>query len=182
MRAGVTNTGPRMDSRSSQPRTRSVTRGRPRGTGISSTLTAMSAREDLLHLGFGPGNGILRRGARHRLREHIGQQVRIGDELDLFGRRRRPPIDVVLHTLAPQRRVLRVRLQYGMILEVFVRGQVKGVAGHDVLVVDLALAEQIADPLLGGVDTLGELPDADVAGGGRLLTPPGPAQAPMMID
>ena len=39
--AGVTRTGPRTDSRSSHVRRRATGRGRPRGTGISSALTAM---------------------------------------------------------------------------------------------------------------------------------------------
>src|SRR5256884_474351 len=61
--AGVTNTGPRIDSWSSHSRTRPASRGRPRGTGISSALTAMSAGEELLHFGLGPGDGVLGRGA-----------------------------------------------------------------------------------------------------------------------
>src|SRR5207244_2364123 len=61
--AGVTNTGPRIDSWSSHSRTRPASRGRPRGTGISSALTAMSAGEDLLHFGLGPGDGVPGRGA-----------------------------------------------------------------------------------------------------------------------
>src|SRR5438309_5208847 len=95
--AGVTNTGPRIDSWSSHSRTRPARRGRPCGTGISSALTAMSAGEDLLHLGLGPGDGVLGRGAGDRLGEHVGQEVGVGDELHLVGARRRPPVGVVLH-------------------------------------------------------------------------------------
>ena len=63
-----------------------------------------------------------------------------------------------------------------------VDGQVEGVPRHDVLVVDLLLAEQVADPLLGGPDVLGELPDPDVARHVRLVAAVGPGQALVVVD
>src|SRR5258705_8014666 len=48
-----------------------------------------------------------------------------------------------------------------MVRELLVRRQVEGVAGHDVLVVDLALADQVFDPLLRRVHVLAEFPDTD---------------------
>src|SRR5205809_4931126 len=104
--AGVTNTGPRIDSWSSHSRTRPASRGRPRGTGRSSALTAMSAGEDLLHFGLGPGDGVLGRGAGDRLGDHVRQQIGVGDELDLVRGRRRPAIGVILDPLAPEGGVL----------------------------------------------------------------------------
>src|SRR5947207_11527271 len=161
--AGVTSSGPRIDSWSSHSRTRPARRGRPRGTGIWSALTAMSAGEDLPHLGLGPGDGVLGRGAGDRLGDHVRQQIGVGDELDPVRGRRRPWIGVVLDPLASEGGVLGVGAQHRVILELVVDGQIERVARHDVLVVDLSLAEQIPDPLLGGLDVLRELPDADVA-------------------
>src|SRR5256886_5272834 len=181
-RAGVTNTGPRIDSWSSHSRTRPASRGRPRGTGMSSALTAMSAGEDLPHFDLGPGDGVLGRGARHRLGEHVGQQIGVGDELDLVRGRRRPSIGVVLDPLASEGGVLGIRAQYWMVLELVVDWQIERVARHDVLVVDLSLAEQVPDPLLGGLDVLRELPDADVARSVGLVAAPGAAEAPVVVD
>src|SRR6266513_1913715 len=162
-RAGVTNTGPRTDSWSSHSRRRRARRGRPRGTGMSSALTAMSAGEDLLHLGLRPGDGVLGRGAGDRLGDHVRQQIGVGDELDLVRGGCRPAVGVVLDALAPERGVLGVGLEHRVILELLVDGQIERVARHDVLVVDITLAEQVPDPLLGGLDVLRELPDVDVA-------------------
>src|SRR5438034_7718351 len=148
-RAGVTNTGPRIASRSSHPRTRAVTRGRPLGARISSALTAaILSGEDLLHLGLGPGNRVLGRGTGHGLGEHAGQKIRVGDELHFVRGRRWPAVGVVLHTLASEGSILGVGPEHRMVLDFFVRRQIEGVPGHDVLVVDLALPEQVADPLL----------------------------------
>src|SRR5437762_4045060 len=180
--AGVTNTGPRIDSWSSHSRTRPASRGRPRGTGISSALTAMSAGEDLLHFGLGPGDGVLGRGAGDRLGDHVRQQVGVGDELDLVRGRRRPAVGVVLDALAPERSILGVGLEHRVILELLVDGQIERVAGHDVLVVDLSLAEQVPDPLLGGLDVLRELPDADVARSVGLVAAVRAAEAPVVVD
>src|SRR5437667_419803 len=180
--AGVTNTGPRIDSWSSHSRTRPASRGRPRGTGMSSALTAMSAGEDLPHFDLGPGDGVLGRGARHRLGEHVGQQIGVGDELDLVRGRRRPSIGVVLDPLASEGGVLGIRAQYWMVLELVVDWQIERVARHDVLVVDLSLAEQVADPLLGGLDVLREFPDADVARSVGLVAALGAAEAPVVVD
>src|SRR2546429_479847 len=180
--AGVTNTGPRIDSWSSHSRTRPASRGRPRGTGISSALTAMSAGEDLLHFGLGPGDGVLGRGAGDRLGDHVRQQVGVGDELDLVRGRRRPAVGVVLDALAPERSILGVSLEHRVILELLVDGQIERVARHDVLVVDLSLAEQVPDPLLGGLDVLRELPDADVARSVGLVAAVRAAEAPVVVD
>ena len=46
----------------------------------------------------------------------------------------------------------------------------------------LALSEEITDPLLGGVDILGELPDPDVPWRVRLVAPLWPPQAPVVVD
>src|SRR2546425_7723359 len=181
-RAGVTNTGPRIDSWSSHSRTRPASRGRPRGTGMSSALTAMSAGEDLPHFDLGPGDGVLGRGARHRLGEHVGQQIGVGDELDLVRGRRRPSIGVVLDPLASEGGVLGIRAQYWMVLELVVDWQIERVARHDVLVVDLSLSEHVPDPLLGGLDVLRELPDADVARSVGLVAALGAAEAPVVGD
>src|SRR2546422_7594844 len=83
---------------------------------MSSALTAMSAGEDLPHFDLGPGDGVLGRGARHRLGEHVGQQIGVGDELDLVRGRRRPSIGVVLDPLASEGGVLGIRAQYWMVL------------------------------------------------------------------
>src|SRR5690349_4027989 len=228
MRAGVTNTGPRMDSRSSQPRTRAVN-GRPRPTEIWSALTAMvwlpcplyhsfgsrfsflrsgliavvwlpwllfqmrSARlrlhltrrlpgDDLLHLVLRPGDRVLGGGAGDRLRHHVRQDVGVGDELHPVRRGGGPAVGVVLHALALQCGVLGIGPQHRVVLELLEHGKVEGVSRHDVLVVHLALAEEVADPLLGGLDVLGELPDPDVPRRGRIVTPAGSAQAPMVVD
>src|SRR5256885_10720780 len=181
-RAGVTNTGPRIDSWSSHSRTRPASRGRPRGTGMSSALTAMSAGEDLPHFDLGPGDGVLGRGARHRLGEHVGQQIGVGDELDLVRGRRRPSIGVVLDPLASEGGVLGVGLEHWMVLELVVDWQIERGARHDVLVVDLSLAEQVPDPLLGGLDGLREFPDADVARSVGLVAALGAAEAPVVVD
>src|SRR5438874_4903841 len=180
--AGVTNTGPRIDSWSSHPRTRPASRGRPRGTGIPSALTAMSAGEDLLHFGLGPGDGVLGRGAGDRLGDHVRQEVGVGDELDLVRGRRRPAVGVVLDALAPERGILGVGPEHRVILELLVDGQIERVARHDVLVVDFSLAEQVPDPLLGGLDVLRELPDADVARGVGLVAAVRAAEAPVVVD
>src|SRR3989441_5264436 len=146
---------------------------------MSSALTAMSAGEDLPHFDLGPGDGVLGRGARHRLGEHVGQQIGVGDELDLVRGRRRPSIGVVLDPLASEGGVLGIRAQYWMVLELVVDWQIERVARHDVLVVDLSLAEQVPDPLLGGLDVLREFPDADVARSVGLVAALGAAEAPM---
>src|ERR1700730_4987878 len=179
--AGVTRTGPRTDSRSSHVRRRANGRGRPRGTGTSSALTAILSGENLLHLGLGPGDRILRRRPRHRLGDHVGQDVRVRDELDLVRGGRRPPVGVVLDPFAPESGVLGIGLQHRVILELLVGRQVEGVPGHDVLVVGLSLAEQVADPLLGRVDVLRELPDADVPRGVRLVGALRGAPAPVVV-
>src|SRR2546428_9513960 len=171
-----------MASWSSHSGTRPASRGRPRGTGMSSALTAMSAGEDLPHFDLGPGDGVLGRGARHRLGEHVGQQIGVGDELDLVRGRRRPSIGVVLDPLASEGGVLGIRAQYWMVLELVVDWQIERVARHDVLVVDLSLAEQVADPLLGGLDVLREFPDGDVARSVGLVAALGAAEAPVVVD
>ena len=112
----------------------------------------------------------------------LGRMIRVGDELHLVGRRRRPAVGVVLHSLTLERGVLGIGPEHRMVLELLVGGQVEGVARHDVLVVDLALAEQVADPLLGRLDVLRELPDADVARGVGLVAAAGPGQAPVVVD
>src|SRR5215813_9780340 len=98
--AGATNSGPITDSRSSHPRS-AAARERPRGTEISSARTAIAlAGHDLFHFGLGPENRVLVRGAGHRLRQHVREDVRVGDELNLVRGRRRPAVGVILHTLA----------------------------------------------------------------------------------
>src|SRR2546422_10417419 len=149
---------------------------------MSSALTAMSAGEDLPHFDLGPGDGVLGRGARHRLGEHVGQQIGVGDELDLVRGRRRPSIGVVLDPLASEGGVLGIRAQYWMVLELVVDWQIERVARHDVLVVDLSLSEHVPDPLLGGLDVLRELPDADVARSVGLVAALGAAEAPVVVD
>ena len=43
-----------------------------------------------------------------RLGDHVGQDERVGDELDLVGGRRRPAVGVVLHALALEGGELRI--------------------------------------------------------------------------
>src|SRR5262250_1015100 len=57
-----------------------------------------------------------------------------------------------------------------------------GAGRHDVLVVDLLLAEQVADPLLRGLDVLRKLPDADRARRGDVVAAGGTRQAQGVID
>src|SRR5260370_19014988 len=131
---------------------------------------------DLLHLVLGPGDRVLGRGAGHRLGDHVRQDVRVGDQLHPIRRGSRPAVGVVLHSLTPERRVLAILPEHRVVLELIVGGPVEGVARHDVLAVDLALGERIADPTLGGVDVLGELPDPDVPRGIGLVPSSGPPQ------
>src|SRR6266850_678098 len=182
--AGVMNSGPRTCSRSSISRTRVRQGRRARSAVVGRVPMAMVglARHDLFHLGLGPGDRLLGRRAGDRLGDHVGQQPRVGDELYLVRRRRRPAVRVVLDPLAPQRGVLRIGSQDRVVLELLVGGQVEGVARHDVLVVLLPFAEQVADPLLGRVDVLAELPDPDVPRGVGLVAPVRAAEAPVVID
>src|SRR5712692_1567512 len=89
-RAGVTNSGPRIASRSSHSRSRSLKRGRPTTGMTRAPPTAMgsgpSPGDDLLHLVVGPGDGLLGGGAGDRLGHHVGQDEGVGDELDLVAR------------------------------------------------------------------------------------------------
>src|SRR5205823_14147175 len=85
-------------------------------------------------------------------------------------------------TPSPRSCVLRIAAQHGVVLELLVGGQVEGVARHDVLVVLLPFAEQVADPLLGRVDVLAELPDPDVPRRVGLVAPVRAAEAPVVID
>src|SRR2546422_7953767 len=88
----------------------------------------------------------------------------------------------VLDPLASEGGVLGIRAQYWMVLELVVDWQIERVARHDVLVVDLSLAEQVPDPLLGGLDVLREFPDADVARSVGLVAALGAAEAPVVGD
>src|SRR5439155_21439152 len=106
----------------------------------------------------------------------------VGDERDRVRGRRRPSIGVLLDPLASEGGVLGVRADYWMVLELVVDWQIERVARHDVLVVDLSLAEQVPDPLLGRLDVLRELPDADVARSVGLVAALGAAEAPVVVD
>src|SRR5882724_11025288 len=90
--AGLTKIGPSHDSRSRSSLIRDRSERRRGAVAMPTLPIAMSAsRHDLLHLVVRPGDGILGRGARHRLREHVGEDERVGDHLHLVGGRRRPP-------------------------------------------------------------------------------------------
>src|SRR3990172_12014635 len=93
--------GPSTRSRSSQfpARARSVTGRAGPARPIWPIATASRAGHDLLHLVLGPGDRVLRRGAGHRLGDHVGQDEGVGDELDLVAGRPRPPVGVELDTL-----------------------------------------------------------------------------------
>src|SRR5207249_2379471 len=162
MKAGETKSGPRMVSRSSSSLTRARHESRAVAvTGRVTMATSGLARHDLFHLVLRPRDRVLRGGTRHRLRDHVGHDERVGDELDLVARRRGPAVRVVLRALVLEIDVLRIGLQHRVVLQVRVDRQVEGGAGHDVLVVHLALTEEVTDPLLGRLDVLRELPDAD---------------------
>src|SRR5258706_4043812 len=178
------NSGPRTRSRSRTSRAWARQNRRPAATvaGRLPIATVALTRHDLLHLVLGPGDGLLGGSARHRLGDHVRQDVGVGDELYLVGRWRRPAVGVVLDTLALEGGVLGIGPEDGMVLQLLVDRQVEGVARHDVLVVHRALAEQVADPLLRRVDVLRELPDRDVPRGVRLVTAAGSAEAPVVVD
>src|SRR2546421_5916343 len=131
MNAGETKSGPRMCSRSSISLTRARHEGRAVAvTGSVPMATGRLARHDLFHLVLRPRDRVLRGGARHRLGEHVGHDERVGDELDLVARRRRPAVRVVLRALVLEVDVLRIGLQDGVVLHVRVDRQVEGGAGH----------------------------------------------------
>src|SRR6266508_5574438 len=88
----------------------------PRSCRASLSRTGPLARDDLLHLVLGPGDGLLGGRAGHRLGEHVRQDVRVGDELDLVARGRRPAVGVVLRALVLERGELRVGLEDRVIL------------------------------------------------------------------
>src|SRR3989338_5073393 len=163
-RAGVTKAGPRNRSWSSSSRSRRPGRGAAGSTRTLPTATP-SAREDPFHFLLGPGDRLLGRGTRDRLGDHVGQDELVGDLLDLAAGRGRPAVAVELDPFRlPERGELGIGLQHRVIKKARVDRQVEGVAGHDVLVKDFLLAEQVADPLLGRLGVLGELPDPDVPG------------------
>src|SRR5262245_59747321 len=105
--AGAMNAGRKMVSRSRNSLTR-TRQGKRVVVATGRVPIAMSSlpRYDLLHLGLGPGDSLLRRRARHRLGDHVRQEVRVGDELHLLGGWRGPTIDVILHALPLEGRVL----------------------------------------------------------------------------
>ena len=89
---------------------------------------------------------------------------------------------MVLHALALEHGQLRVRLEDGVVLHLRVNRLVEAAAGHEVLVVDVLLAEQVADPLLRRVDVLAELPDADRARRVGVVAAGRAGQTLVMID
>src|SRR5580765_1926728 len=121
-RAGVTNSGPSIASRSSHSRTRSLKRARPTTGMTRAPPTAMascpSAGDDLLHLVVGPGDGVLGGRAGDRLGQHVGQDEGVGDELHPVARGGRPTVAMKLDTLLLEGSELGVALQHGVILQV----------------------------------------------------------------
>src|ERR1700693_2434781 len=113
--AGVTNSGPRSSSRSSHSRIRILKRGRPDAEVTRVLPMAMelaSPGQDLLHLVFGPRDGVLGRRAGDRLGKHVGHDEGVGDELDLVTRGGGPAVAVELHAFLLEGGELGVGLEH----------------------------------------------------------------------
>src|SRR5438477_575540 len=110
-----------------------------------------------------PEDRVLRtRRIRDGLREHVGNDVAIGDQLDALVGRRRPAVEMRVLRERLERLVLRVQAPHRMALHVAPDRMVVVVARHDPLVV-LRRLEEPAQELTGGVDVLAGLPDAQAA-------------------
>src|SRR2546422_2951396 len=168
--AGRTSPYPTPPSRSPHPPTRprgpgrwSAAASRARACAGTATLgpglpqLALPGQLDLI---LGPRHGALGGHAIDRLGDHVGQDVVDLDQLDCRARLGRPAALVRVLRLFGQHREFRVPRPDGMVGQVLERRVVERVGRHDPGVEVLLLEEELQE-VLGELDVLRELPDAD---------------------